>query len=232
MRAQAFVDKWRPRIEAMPNARHRSLLRVDHRRDARTQAVLRTGARRPHRSARPPRRWRRHRRRRARHPVDRTVRASGCHRHRQQPRRPPRGAVAFAVERLALAHRRPDGFATDRNRAGRGGARGPAPLSQCRCGGPNRPSPRATSWTLSSPSSSAFGRERPFPDAPRTLDLDLILLGASVLDNPGLHVPHPRFRERFFVLGPLAEVAPDMIDPVTGLRAWELLRKLLADEAR
>ena len=79
---------------------------------------------------------------------------------------------------------------------------------------------------------SACGRERPFPNAPRTLDLDLILLGASVLDNPGLQVPHPRFRERFFVLGPLAEVAPDMVDPVTGLRALELLRKLLADEAR
>ena len=53
-----------------------------------------------------------------------------------------------------------------------------------------------------------------------------------MLDDPGLQVPHPRFRERFFVLGPLAEVAPDMVDPVTGLRAWELLRKLLADEAR
>jgi 2-amino-4-hydroxy-6-hydroxymethyldihydropteridine diphosphokinase len=79
---------------------------------------------------------------------------------------------------------------------------------------------------------SACGRERPFPNAPRTLDLDLILLGARVLDAPGLQVPHPRFRERFFVLGPLAEVAPDMVDPVTGLRAWELLRKLLADEAR
>ena len=79
---------------------------------------------------------------------------------------------------------------------------------------------------------SAYGRERPFPNAPRTLDLDLILLGASVLDDPGLQVPHPRFRERFFVLGPLAEVAPDMVDPVTGLKVWELLRKLLADEAR
>ena len=38
-----------------------------------------------------------------------------------------------------------------------------------------------------------------------------------MLDAPGLQVPHPRFRERFFVLGPLAEVAPDMVDPVTGL---------------
>jgi 2-amino-4-hydroxy-6-hydroxymethyldihydropteridine diphosphokinase len=78
----------------------------------------------------------------------------------------------------------------------------------------------------------AHGRERPFPNAPRTLDLDLLLLGPSVTDGPGLQVPHPRFRERFFVLGPLAEVAPEMVDPVTGLKAWELLRKLLADEGR
>ena len=78
----------------------------------------------------------------------------------------------------------------------------------------------------------AFGRERPFPGAPRTLDLDLILLGDTLEHSPGLEVPHPRFRERFFVLGPLAEVAPDLVDPVTGLRVWELLRNLLRDEGR
>ena len=76
-----------------------------------------------------------------------------------------------------------------------------------------------------------YGRERPFPGAPRTLDLDLILLG-DTREEPGLQVPHPRFRERFFVLGPLAEVAPDLRDPVTGLRVGELLRKLLRDEER
>jgi 2-amino-4-hydroxy-6-hydroxymethyldihydropteridine diphosphokinase len=59
-------------------------------------------------------------------------------------------------------------------------------------------------------------RERPFPGAPRTLDLDLILFGNQVVDEPGLVVPHPRFRERRFVLDPLAEVAPDLVDPVTG----------------
>jgi 2-amino-4-hydroxy-6-hydroxymethyldihydropteridine diphosphokinase len=78
----------------------------------------------------------------------------------------------------------------------------------------------------------AHGRERPFPNAPRTLDLDLVLLGTGVTDRPGLQVPHPRFRERFFVLGPLAEVAPNMVDPVTGLKVWELLRNLLADARR
>ena len=59
------------------------------------------------------------------------------------------------------------------------------------------------------------GRERPFPGAPRTLDLDLILYGNQVVDEPGLVVPHPRFRQRRFVLEPLAEVAPDLIDPLT-----------------
>jgi 2-amino-4-hydroxy-6-hydroxymethyldihydropteridine diphosphokinase len=78
----------------------------------------------------------------------------------------------------------------------------------------------------------AYGRDRPFPAAPRTLDLDLILLGDEVISEVGLEVPHPRFRERFFVLGPLTEIAPDLMDPVSGLRVWELLRNLLRDEAR
>jgi 2-amino-4-hydroxy-6-hydroxymethyldihydropteridine diphosphokinase len=77
-----------------------------------------------------------------------------------------------------------------------------------------------------------YGRSRPSPKAPRTLDLDLILLGDTVVDEPGLQVPHPRFRERFFVLGPLAGIAPDVRDPVTGLRAGELLKALLGDAGR
>ena len=78
----------------------------------------------------------------------------------------------------------------------------------------------------------AFGRERPHTGAPRTLDLDLIMLGDEMVEEPDLHVPHPRFRERFFVLGPLAQIAPEVRDPVTGLRAGELLRNLLRNEAR
>jgi 2-amino-4-hydroxy-6-hydroxymethyldihydropteridine diphosphokinase len=77
-----------------------------------------------------------------------------------------------------------------------------------------------------------FGRIRPGPGAARTLDLDLVLLGDAIVDEPGLTVPHPRFRDRFFVLGPLAELAPDLVDPVTGLKVWELLRTLLRDERR
>lgn len=78
----------------------------------------------------------------------------------------------------------------------------------------------------------AFGRERRYAGAPRTLDLDLIMLGEDMVDEPDLQVPHPRFRERFFVLGPLAQIAPDVRDPVTGLRVGELLRNLLRDERR
>jgi 2-amino-4-hydroxy-6-hydroxymethyldihydropteridine diphosphokinase len=67
------------------------------------------------------------------------------------------------------------------------------------------------------------GRTRPFPGAPRTLDLDLILAGDHVVDEPGLQVPHARFRDRLFVLEPLAGLAPDLIDPITGVTVRELL---------
>jgi 2-amino-4-hydroxy-6-hydroxymethyldihydropteridine diphosphokinase len=69
-------------------------------------------------------------------------------------------------------------------------------------------------------------RTRPHPNAPRTLDLDLILVGNTVIDEPGLIVPHPRFRERRFVLEPLAQIAPDLCDPVSGKTVVELLATL------
>ncbi len=70
------------------------------------------------------------------------------------------------------------------------------------------------------------GRTRPFAGAPRTLDLDLILIDDLVLDTPSLCLPHPHFRARRFVLEPLVEVAPDVVDPVTGLTARQLLDAL------
>jgi 2-amino-4-hydroxy-6-hydroxymethyldihydropteridine diphosphokinase len=72
------------------------------------------------------------------------------------------------------------------------------------------------------------GRTRPHPYAARTLDLDLILYGSSVVEEEGLVVPHPRFRERRFVLAPLAEVAGEWVDPVTGQTVSALLRSLPA----
>jgi 2-amino-4-hydroxy-6-hydroxymethyldihydropteridine diphosphokinase len=71
----------------------------------------------------------------------------------------------------------------------------------------------------------ARGRARPFPGAARVLDLDLLLFGDVVLDQPGLTIPHPKFRERLFVLEPLAEIAPDLRDPVTLLSIAALLAR-------
>jgi 2-amino-4-hydroxy-6-hydroxymethyldihydropteridine diphosphokinase len=63
----------------------------------------------------------------------------------------------------------------------------------------------------------AHGRERPYRNAPRTLDLDLLLYGDQVIaDAPTLIVPHPRMHERAFVLAPLAELAPDLLIPGRG----------------
>lgn len=73
-------------------------------------------------------------------------------------------------------------------------------------------------------------RERPHPGAARTLDLDLVLYGGAVIDEAGLQVPHPRFRQRRFVLAPLAEIAADWVDPVTSLTVAELLRRFDASE--
>ncbi len=70
------------------------------------------------------------------------------------------------------------------------------------------------------------GRTRPFPNAARTLDLDLILVGDRIVHGAELTLPHPRFRERRFVLEPLAAIAPDWRDPVTHKTISELLAAL------
>jgi 2-amino-4-hydroxy-6-hydroxymethyldihydropteridine diphosphokinase len=71
-----------------------------------------------------------------------------------------------------------------------------------------------------------LGRTRYFPNAPRTLDLDLLLVDEFVLDTPDLTLPHPRLHERAFVLVPLAELAPDMVHPGSGQTVRELVRTL------
>ncbi|MDR0260577.1 MAG: 2-amino-4-hydroxy-6-hydroxymethyldihydropteridine diphosphokinase [Comamonas sp.] len=59
----------------------------------------------------------------------------------------------------------------------------------------------------------AAGRERPYRNAPRTLDLDVLCYGDLLQDTPELILPHPRMAERAFVLLPLAELAPDRVTP-------------------
>ncbi|MFP5409662.1 MAG: 2-amino-4-hydroxy-6-hydroxymethyldihydropteridine diphosphokinase [Gammaproteobacteria bacterium] len=63
------------------------------------------------------------------------------------------------------------------------------------------------------------GRERSFRNAPRTLDLDLLLYGTARFHEPGLELPHPRMHERAFVLRPLLDIAPDTAIPGRGRAA-------------
>jgi 2-amino-4-hydroxy-6-hydroxymethyldihydropteridine diphosphokinase len=82
---------------------------------------------------------------------------------------------------------------------------------------------------------AAEGRERTYPGAPRTLDIDLVLHGELVMQDPDLTIPHPRWKQRSFVLAPLADVAPELVDPTTGrtvLEIWEAHRSQLPPLAR
>jgi len=71
-----------------------------------------------------------------------------------------------------------------------------------------------------------MGKATPFPDGPRVIDLDILLLGDAVLEGPTLRVPHPRMHERRFVLAPLADLAPDVPLPGLGSSAAEALERL------
>ena len=73
------------------------------------------------------------------------------------------------------------------------------------------------------------GRVRSQPNAPRTLDLDLLLFDAQIIHQPGLDVPHPRMHERAFVLMPLAELDPKLIIPGRGAVA-ELLARVAGQD--
>lgn len=76
-----------------------------------------------------------------------------------------------------------------------------------------------------------FGRERPFPNAPRILDLDLLDYDGMTLDTPLLTLPHPRMHERGFVLVPLAEIVPDFVLP-SGQSVVEWLATNKHDDVR
>lgn len=77
-----------------------------------------------------------------------------------------------------------------------------------------------------------LGRKRMTPKGPRTIDIDIILFGNFIIDLPQLTVPHPRFRERRFVLAPLADLAPGLRDPVTRKTVRELLTAVSAQTVR
>jgi 2-amino-4-hydroxy-6-hydroxymethyldihydropteridine diphosphokinase len=72
---------------------------------------------------------------------------------------------------------------------------------------------------------ACHSRRRSTPNAPRTLDLDLLLLGEEVISEPGLEVPHPRMHDRAFVLLPLSEIDPDACVPGRG-RVADLLHNV------
>ena len=72
---------------------------------------------------------------------------------------------------------------------------------------------------------SALGREPGSPNSPRPIDIDILLYGSQVINTPELTIPHPRLEERAFVLVPLAELAPELVHPVSR----KTIKKLLGE---
>jgi 2-amino-4-hydroxy-6-hydroxymethyldihydropteridine diphosphokinase len=78
---------------------------------------------------------------------------------------------------------------------------------------------------------ASCGRLRTFPNAPRTLDLDILLYGDAVINNKDLVIPHPRMQERRFALAPLAQIAPEVVHPVLK-KSIRLLLETCPDTSR
>ena len=73
---------------------------------------------------------------------------------------------------------------------------------------------------------SKLGRKLGEPNSPRPIDIDILFYGDQILENPKLIIPHPRLEERAFVLVPLSEITPELVHPVSGKTAKEMLESL------
>jgi len=78
----------------------------------------------------------------------------------------------------------------------------------------------------------SLGRRRTVAKGPRTIDIDILFFGSSVIESPDLRVPHPRIAERRFVLEPLSEIAPDLVHPLTRRTARAMLAGVRAQRVR
>jgi len=78
----------------------------------------------------------------------------------------------------------------------------------------------------------ALGRVRTTPKGPRTIDIDILLYGDTVVNTPTLQIPHPRMDSRRFVLAPLADLAPDLLHPITRRSIREMLEAAPAQDMR
>ncbi len=77
-----------------------------------------------------------------------------------------------------------------------------------------------------------LGRKRVVPKGPRSIDIDILLFGSTIMNTPALTIPHARFRERRFVLAPLSDLAPELRDPVTRQTIQQLLQNLQGQAVR